>query len=470
MKTLSLALALLTVGTLTTGHAHAQPDFQIIGEFYLTGLSSDGRAGSGSASDGTFEVVRWTPADGVVRLGQSSGAIFGKVAGDPKISADGSRIASTIASLDSTVVTQGRWTKGLGWEETMPPIPPGGKLTDLSLGSAFGISGDGETVVGFYWVTGSRAHASAWTSPGGLVDLGTQPTGLDSRVDASNFDGTVLAGLSSNETYTWQPTVWEDGVMTVLHADPAGNWCSAVNRDGTIVGGSVHDTGTGRNVGALWYRTETGWEQNEIGALPGTFIGGRVSVRSIAADGSIVVGKNTYSTGNATGFVWTPELGLVRAADYIALIGATIPTGVTITSMTSLSEDGRVLGGYGLDGDPYNGGRIVSFLVERWTATSAPPATRATLVRLDAIHPNPFNPSATVPLVLGHDTDLVVEIFDVAGRRVRRLFDGRLDQGRHDLIWNGRDDHGRQTPSGVYFARARGAWGETPARRMTLVK
>ncbi|MCK4776612.1 MAG: T9SS type A sorting domain-containing protein, partial [Candidatus Krumholzibacteria bacterium] len=47
-----------------------------------------------------------------------------------------------------------------------------------------------------------------------------------------------------------------------------------------------------------------------------------------------------------------------------------------------------------------------------------------------------------------------VEIFDVAGRRVRLLeHDNSRREGTHTLFWNGMNDSGSRVASGVYFYR-----------------
>jgi len=46
-----------------------------------------------------------------------------------------------------------------------------------------------------------------------------------------------------------------------------------------------------------------------------------------------------------------------------------------------------------------------------------------------------------------------VDIVDVRGRHVRRVVQANLAAGSHDLTWDGADDRGRATASGVYFAR-----------------
>jgi hypothetical protein len=70
-----------------------------------------------------------------------------------------------------------------------------------------------------------------------------------------------------------------------------------------------------------------------------------------------------------------------------------------------------------------------------------------------AIHPNPMSGACTVSLTLPQPTRLVVDVFDVRGKRVRRLDEGTVDSGDYSLLWNGRDDRGRVLPSGLYWAR-----------------
>jgi hypothetical protein len=90
-----------------------------------------------------------------------------------------------------------------------------------------------------------------------------------------------------------------------------------------------------------------------------------------------------------------------------------------------------------------------------------------------ALHPNvpnPFNPVTTVEYdVPAGGGDIVVEVFDSAGRRVATLFDGHRAAGRWTASWNGRDDMNREVPSGVYFCRLV-AGGERLTRKMVLLK
>lgn len=49
-----------------------------------------------------------------------------------------------------------------------------------------------------------------------------------------------------------------------------------------------------------------------------------------------------------------------------------------------------------------------------------------------------------------------MKIFDLAGRRVRRLVEQRaLSTGAHTIGWDGKDAAGAVVPPGVYYARLR---------------
>ena len=100
----------------------------------------------------------------------------------------------------------------------------------------------------------------------------------------------------------------------------------------------------------------------------------------------------------------------------------------------------------------------------------APAAATALL----ANYPNPFNPETWIPFDLSEDADVTVNIYDVAGRSIRRLVLGRRPagtyRGRSDAAyWDGRDDFGEPASSGVYIYELR-AGASRQARRMVIRK
>ena len=84
--------------------------------------------------------------------------------------------------------------------------------------------------------------------------------------------------------------------------------------------------------------------------------------------------------------------------------------------------------------------------------------------------PNPMNPQTTITFDLPKQVAVSLRIYDVSGRLVRTQLDGQIvDQGRREVMWNGRDDTGKQVASGVYFYRLEaGEFSET--KRMVLVR
>jgi flagellar hook assembly protein FlgD len=80
-----------------------------------------------------------------------------------------------------------------------------------------------------------------------------------------------------------------------------------------------------------------------------------------------------------------------------------------------------------------------------------PAATLATV--LESVHPNPFNPQAAVAFTLAAAGPVRLAVYDLHGTKVNTLFNGNLPAGRHEAVWDGRDDRGQAMASGVYFCK-----------------
>lgn len=95
-----------------------------------------------------------------------------------------------------------------------------------------------------------------------------------------------------------------------------------------------------------------------------------------------------------------------------------------------------------------------SEVVAQDLATDAP-AGRERAVVLQTNIPNPFNPSTTIRYSLPQAAQVSVDVYDLAGRRVRTLHSGPMPAGDHAVAWNGLDDQGRGAASGTYLVRLR---------------
>jgi hypothetical protein len=74
---------------------------------------------------------------------------------------------------------------------------------------------------------------------------------------------------------------------------------------------------------------------------------------------------------------------------------------------------------------------------------------------LAANYPNPFNPETTISFAIPVDTQhaLSLRIYDISGKLIKTLINGEKEPGYHSVIWDGRDEKGKEVSSGAYFYR-----------------
>jgi len=77
------------------------------------------------------------------------------------------------------------------------------------------------------------------------------------------------------------------------------------------------------------------------------------------------------------------------------------------------------------------------------------------LNRITTVFPAPFSDRTTVGFYLTAPAAVEIAVFDVRGRKVATLFDGRAGEGRHSLIWHGRDARGASVAAGTYLVKLR---------------
>lgn len=121
---------------------------------------------------------------------------------------------------------------------------------------------------------------------------------------------------------------------------------------------------------------------------------------------------------------------------------------------------GKGKGGYALDDV------VVGYPDGKAGKTAAPdPATRPAGFALQANYPNPFNPTTTIAFTLPEAAPVTLTVYDVYGREVARLLDGRaVSAGTHTVAFEA-----GHLPSGTYLYRLT-AGAFTATRRMVLVK
>ena len=83
--------------------------------------------------------------------------------------------------------------------------------------------------------------------------------------------------------------------------------------------------------------------------------------------------------------------------------------------------------------------------------------------------PNPFNPHTTIRYQLPRENEVTLRIYDMAGQLVRTLVERRVEVGYRTVLWDGRDERGREVASGVYLCRLQ-AGTFLAVQKMALIK
>lgn len=99
--------------------------------------------------------------------------------------------------------------------------------------------------------------------------------------------------------------------------------------------------------------------------------------------------------------------------------------------------------------------------------TPTPPLPKG--FTLSQNYPNPFNPATTISFELSQSEWVSLDIYNLRGKLVMRLVQGKKESGRHLVLWDGRNEEGLKVPSGIYLYQLKG--GEfQQTRKMVLCK
>jgi len=97
--------------------------------------------------------------------------------------------------------------------------------------------------------------------------------------------------------------------------------------------------------------------------------------------------------------------------------------------------------------------------------------------KLEQCYPNPLNPSTVIRYSLLVDRSAVsyqrsavsLKIYNILGEEVITLVDQEQRAGRYEVVWDGRNNQGKEVANGVYLCRLKA--GEfTAARKMVLLR
>ena len=268
------------------------------------------------------------------------------------INADGSVVVGFSKQLIGPTNTQ----RAFIWHSATGVMTPLGIPSGTGANFAYGVSGDGLTVVGNTSVSTTAAgQAFRWTAIGGFQLLPVLPGAGASSGRACSADGSVVVGDTASTPFRWTPAGGPNGTTLAIPAlTGASNGFGealAVSANGSAVVGAITsptliDASLGFPIsqGVAFRWTAAG--NRALGALPST--GTQTSEAfAVSANGLVAVGNSrTSGTVSAGGvleaFVWTPRWGIVSLS---SRLGAALPPGIRLDLASGISADGRVVCG-----------------------------------------------------------------------------------------------------------------------------
>ncbi|NJN33002.1 MAG: PEP-CTERM sorting domain-containing protein [Saprospiraceae bacterium] len=233
-----------------------------------------------------------------------------------------------------------------------------------SFSTAYDVSADGSTVVGFSGNGISRMEAFRWTQTSGIVGLG----GYASAAYGVSADGSVIVGnhigLNGFEPFRWTESEgivslgfggsaydvsangsvivgvfgfpgtsfhrafrWSQGNVDIFPFPAPSSTAYGVSADGSVTVGSRIE-----NFGSFQYPSAFIWPDN---ALP-TRLGSGIAAYAVSADGSTIVGAGSNS-GNPEAFQW----GITSSPNGLGYL-----PGGSLSEAFGVSADGSTIVGW----------------------------------------------------------------------------------------------------------------------------
>jgi uncharacterized membrane protein len=323
----------------------------------LTGICAPTLLLASIGSAQTFQILEMPP-------GSPGGQAFG-------VSANGQFIAGFTTAPKSGVVLATIWNE-LGQPTTLPDygsmniahaisdsgevvageaevgaVVWGGKFGGgdalLGPGAALDMTPDGQTVVGNLQFGTEGTVAFMRLSVGAVILLLPAEGDSSSSAQGITSDATLVAGSSArfegpppNPAFFSRACVWSGFEPTFLNplAGSSISHANAISADGSVV------VGFGAEAGEFTPTTAVRWVGGEPQALaPGEFS----NALDVSADGQVVVGE-----AFAGAFVWDPERGRREIRQVLVAAGVDLD-GIALVAARSVSADGSVIVGWGLD-------------------------------------------------------------------------------------------------------------------------
>jgi len=81
--------------------------------------------------------------------------------------------------------------------------------------------------------------------------------------------------------------------------------------------------------------------------------------------------------------------------------------------------------------------------------------TLPAIIGLTPPYPNPFRTNTTFKVTIHESGNIVMNIYNIKGQKVRTLINERKNRGNYQIVWDGKSDIGSEVASGIYAVEIR---------------
>jgi probable HAF family extracellular repeat protein len=287
----------------------------------------------------------WLPTKGVIfNGGESSNDVNG----------DGHTIVGV--ARDAGGISQAAiWLRSTEWQR-LGSFTPTAVPCDKSLSAAYGVSRDGQVVVGAAKDGCTLSHAFRWTPSTGMVDLGSSVQGRNSSAAGVSGDGNVVVGFQEAADGVRHGARWANGRQELIPGvDGYVGQAWGANADGSFVVGRNCRPALGNIGQSAWVWTAkagtTCLAAPQRITVPGPGVGPPIGVeaRATSDDGQIIGGgQDIGGSADSNAIIWIGGRP-AYLKDFLRVNGVpnAFSTWINTGQITDMTPDGHILVGWG---------------------------------------------------------------------------------------------------------------------------
>jgi len=291
-------------------------------------------------------------------------------------------------------------------------------------------------------------------------------------LQSDNLSGSYVTcsdeGFVPGQAISWMFTVHNQSTDNEyiehvrLDFPPGVEISGATNFSGGSLGELIFEGTPGNGASLNWHGESTGGRgvlkpgETAIATVSGTI------VESFMNDVFVVY----QLTGDSLGAISHEQPGHVKIKNFglsNTWVSLTNPTGSLMNNQTgtvlaNFNAAGLVPGTYQCNlavRDLYNNKVVIPVTLHVTFPVGAVDPKQTTGNRLLGNFPNPFTGETRISFDLSSAGDVTIEICNLQGLKLRGWDQSDLQPGSYSLPWDGKDEKGREVPSGVYTCRMR---------------